>query len=102
MFFTGCKQSAGRQADQIHSVGVGTGFIEIVDSPDQASVDIAPCAEVLHVQVAYRQDMRNFVEVGTSLGPHLQPAVEGRAKKWKEGGRHPLVLQAQVRLDDAN
>jgi hypothetical protein len=47
-----------RQPDQVERVGVQTRLIEIVHAPHQPSIGVAPSPEVLHVQIAHRQDAR--------------------------------------------
>jgi len=48
------QQSASGKPHQIHGVGVDAGLIEVVYSPDEAAIDIAPGAEVFNVEVADR------------------------------------------------
>jgi hypothetical protein len=75
-------------------------FVEIVDAPDQAALDVAPGAKILDMQVAYGQHARSFGEFGTDLGPYLRPAVVGGPQERKNLGLHVLVLDAEVGLHD--
>jgi len=48
----GCEMGANSQTHQIDGIGHGPGFIEIIDSPDEAAFNVAPGAEILHVEIA--------------------------------------------------
>src|SRR5579859_5527917 len=97
--FDGQMRAYG-EADQIVGVGHGIGFVEIVDAPDEAAFRIAPGAEILDVQVAYREQLRTLGEFGTDLGPELRPAVVGGAQKREDRSLHVAVLRVQISLDD--
>ncbi len=97
----GGEVGAYGQADQIDGVGRGPGFVEIVDAPDQAALDVAPGAEIFHVEIAYGQDFWGMCEVGTDLRPELRPAVVGGAEEHEAVLLHVGVLQAEVFLVDA-
>src|SRR5258705_1295017 len=87
---------AGDEADQIEHVGHFSGFVEIVDAPDQAAVLIAPGPEILQVQIADRQHLWRVHQVRTPSADLLRPAEIGRAKENERAFRHPLVLVADV------
>ena len=61
---------------------------------------VAPGAEIFHVQVADRENARGFGEIGANLRPDLRPAVIGGAEKGKDLRLHAGVLEAEVLLDD--
>ena len=91
--------SAYGQADQIVGIGHGVSFVEVVDAPDQASLHVAPGAEIFNVQIADRQHLRSIGEIGTDLRPDLRPAVESGSQKRKYRRLHVEVFEAQVVLD---
>ena len=80
----GSQMSTHGEADEIVGVGHGMGFVEVVDAPDQAAFNVAPGAEIFHVQVAHRQHARSLGKFGAHLRPDLRPAVIGSAQKWKD------------------
>ena len=102
MVFSRRQQRTGRQPHQVHRVGEEAGLVEIVDSPHQPPIGISPGAEVLHVQVADRQETRHVIQFRAHLGPYLHPTIESRPKEWKKGRRHLLVLEPQIGLDNSD
>ena len=48
---------AGKEANQIHGIGGGPGFIEIIDAPDEPAFEVAPGAEIFDVQIADGEDL---------------------------------------------
>ena len=77
------QMGADRQADEIVGVGHGMGFVEIVDAPDEAALDVAPGAEILDMQVADGQHVRGLGKIGTDLRPDLRPAIKVARRKGK-------------------
>ena len=71
-------------------------FVEIVDAPDQAALDVAPGAEVLDVQISHRQHPRGAIFGGADLGPALHPAIEGGAQKEKYVFGHGLMFALEI------
>ena len=65
----GGEVGADGEANQIDGIGHGPGFIEIVDTPDEAAFDVAPGAEVLDMKVADGEHARGLGEIGTYLWP---------------------------------
>ena len=59
---------AGGQAHQIDGVGQLVDFVEIVDAPDQAAFDVAPGAEIFHVQIAHGEHVRGAASSAQTLG----------------------------------
>src|SRR5579871_217499 len=92
--------SAHRESDEIISEREGMGFVEIVNAPDQATLDVAPGAEVLHVQIADCQHLRGPGKFWTDLRPHLRPAVVSRAQERENSCLHVVVFELQVFLND--
>jgi len=76
------------------------GFVEIIDSPDQAALDVSPCTEIFHVKVTDCQNMRSLSEIGADLWPYLCPAIVSGAQKGKDIGLHVGVFEAKVLLDN--
>ena len=96
----GCQVRAHGQANQVVGVGHGVSFVEVVNAPNQAAFNVAPRAEVLHMQVADSQYTRTCGQLRTNLGPHLRPTVIRGTQERKYRGFHILVFEAKVRLDD--
>ncbi len=76
------------------------GFVEIIDSPDQASLDVSPCPEIFNVKVTHCQNMRSLGEIRADLRPYLCPAIISGTQKGKDIGLHVGVFEAKVLLDD--
>lgn len=88
--------SADGKADQVDGIGHGPGFVEIVDTPDEAALDVAPGAEVFYVEIADGEDLRSVGEIGTDLRPDLRPAVVGGAEEHEDIRLHVRVFEAEV------
>ena len=101
-FFPSRHQRTRRQPHQVHGVGIHTGFIKIVNSPHQPPIGVSPGAEVLHVQIAHRQNMRHLVEFRTNLRPHLNPAIKRSPKERKKTRPHLRVLEPQIGLNPSD
>ena len=91
---------AGRETRYIERVDGGPGFVEVVDSPNEPALFIAPGAEVLDVQVADSENRGSFGQLGANFRPELEPAVKRRAKEGKSGVGHVLMLQSNVLAHD--
>ena len=87
---------AGRQPDQVDGVRHAADFVEVVEAPDQAAFDVAPRAEIFHVQIADREHLGSFRALGADLGEQLGPAVKGRAKEGENGRPHGLVFGREI------
>ncbi len=87
---------AGGQAHQIDGVGQLVHFVEIVDAPYQTALDVAPGAEVLHVQISDREHPRSARFIRADLGPELHPAVEGGAQEGEHVLSHGLMLPPEI------
>src|SRR5258708_7841189 len=75
------------------------GFVEVVDSPNEAALNVAPCAEVLDMQIAHGQYVRRFGQFRTHLRPNLRPAIKSRAQKRKHRRLHAGVFEEEILLD---
>ena len=75
-------------------------FVEIVNAPDQASLGVAPGAEVLDVQIADGQTARPIGDGPAEHRPALNPPVEGGAQEHERTLAHPFVLLPQIGSDD--
>ena len=93
------EMRADGQANEIVGVGHGIGFVEIVDAPDEAALDVAPGAEIFDVKIADGEHLRGFSQVGADLRPDLRPAIVGGAKKGKDSSLHVGVLEVEILLD---
>src|SRR5208283_4669308 len=91
---------AGKQANEVHGIGGGPSFIEIVDAPDEAALEVAPGAEIFDVQIADGENLGSAGEFGADDGPQLRPAIEGSAEEGKSVESHVAVLQSNVRTDE--
>ncbi len=87
---------ADGEADEIDGVGHGPGFVEVVDAPDEAALDVAPGAEILDVKVANGENFWSLGKIGTDFRPELHPAVVGGAEEGKDFRLHALVLEAEI------
>ena len=96
----GCQYGAGGKPDEIAGKGQLAGVVEVVDSPHQPLLRVAPHTEVLDVQIADRkQDV--LVSRGKPrayLGPPLDPAVESRPQKGERPRPHLAVLVLEQAL----
>src|ERR1051325_6588731 len=65
---------AGRAADEVNRVRRGPGLVQVIDAPDEATLQVAPGAEVLDVKVADGENRGNGSKVLAEMRPELQPA----------------------------
>lgn len=77
------EMGANGEPHQIDGVSHRPGFVEVVDAPNQAALDVTPCPEVLNMKIAYRENAWSPRQFGTDLGPELRPAVVGGTKERK-------------------
>ena len=78
----------------------GEGFVEVVDSPDEAAFGVAPGAEVLDVEIADAEDGWSLGEFLASFRPVLKPAIEGGAEEGERILRHERMFERDVLADD--
>src|SRR5580765_1538546 len=93
-------QGARAEAHQVLRIRQRRGFVEIVHTPDQASLGVAPGGEVLPVQGADAQRAGCRGRLAADLWPQLRPAVEGGAQEREHVLRHEPVLQIKVALQN--
>ena len=74
-------------------------FIKIIHAPYEAALRIAPCTEILGMDVADAQHAWGIFEFRTDRFDALCPAEVGRAKENKGAFPHPFVLVRKVGLD---
>src|SRR5262249_41614750 len=77
-----------------------SGFVELINSPDEAAVDIAPAAEILKVNVADGENLGGVAQIGTDGWDRFRPAPIGRAQKRKRCFAHLIVLAREVGFDN--
>ena len=100
MLFLDRQIGAGKESNQVHGIGSGPRFIEIVHTPDEPAFEVAPSAEILDVQITNGQDLRCAREFGADDRPPLRPAIEGGAQEWKSRAGHVAVLEVDVGADE--
>src|SRR4029077_11469470 len=102
MIFIRRQERAGRQSHQIMRERQPASLIEIVYTPDQPSLSIAPGAKVLRVKIPNGKHDVLFLgsKFGALLRPQLRPAVERRAQKLKGIVRHRLMLLFDLEIED--
>src|SRR6202049_5193920 len=91
---------AGRQAHQIIRIGQRIGFVEVIDTPGQPTLGVAPSSKTADMQISHRQYFGSIPQVGAYLRPKLSPPVKRPAEKEEGAFSHLLVLQSQVGFDD--
>src|ERR1700730_6841578 len=91
---------AGRQAHQIICIRQGIRFVEIIDTPGQPTLRVAPGSETADMEISYCQYFRSITHAGAYVRPKLSPPVKRSAKKEERVFSHLLMLQSQVGFDD--
>src|ERR1700756_2461897 len=92
--------NAYREANEVIGVSKRVGLIEVVYTPDQAALNVAPCTEILDVKIANSERARSFGEIAADIGPELSPAIVGGAEEREDGRFHGGVLQAEIFFDN--
>src|SRR5581483_4392296 len=88
-------------SNEVARVGRVAHLVQIVYAPDQPSLDVAPGAEILDVQVADRSDGRGIGHGPADSGPLLYPTIEGTAEEDEGTLLQPFMFSDQIRTDDA-
>jgi hypothetical protein len=70
-----CEVSADGESHKIVGIRQGVRFVEVIHAPDQATLGIPPCSEILDVQVSNRQDVWTFGQFRADQRPHLRPPM---------------------------
>src|ERR1039457_2142023 len=92
---------AGRQPHQIICIRQRIRFVEIIDTPGQPTLRIAPSPKTANMEISYCQYFGGITQAGTYVRPKLSPPVKRPAEKEERVFSHLLVLQSQVGFDDA-
>src|SRR6202049_451381 len=91
---------AGRKAHQIICIRQRIRFVEIIDTPGQPTLSIAPSPKTADMEISYCQYFGGITQAGTYFRPELSPPVKRPAEKEERAFSHSLVLQSQVSFDD--
>ena len=83
---------ACRKPNQIVGVGQWVSFVEVIYTPGEPALRIAPGAEAVGVQIAISEDVRRITQISADLRPYLGPAVKRSPKKHEQIGFHLLVF----------
>src|ERR1022692_2593036 len=87
---------ARRQAHQIICIRQRIRFVEVIDTPGQPTLGVAPSSKTADMQISYRQYFGSITQVGAYLRPKLSPPVKRPAEKEEGAFSHLLVLQSQM------
>src|ERR1039457_5783014 len=91
---------AGRQAHQITCIRQRIRFVEIIDTPGQPALRVAPGSKTADMEISYCQYFGGITQAGAYVRPELSTPVKCPAEKEEWAVSHSLVLQSQVGLDD--
>src|ERR1039458_4770550 len=91
---------AGRQAHQIICIRQRIRFVEIIDTPGQPTLRVAPGSKTADMEISYCQYFGSITQAGAYVRPELSPPVKCPAEKEEWAVSHLLVLQSQVGFDD--
>src|SRR5262249_26105834 len=89
-------QDARAKPDKVVRVRKQRRLIKVVQPPNEAAFNVAPCAEVFDMDVADTDDQRRPRLARAKLRECLRPPVERRAQKREVSGRHFRVLVLEV------
>src|ERR1700726_3955094 len=64
---------AGRQAHQIICIRQGIRFIEIIDTPGQPTLRVAPGSKTSDMEIPYGQYFGSITQAGAHVRPKLSP-----------------------------
>src|SRR5512135_521328 len=90
------EERARGESDQVARVRQRPGLVIVVHAPHQPALEVAPRAEVLHVEITHREDLRSIQQSGTDHRPALRPAEERSSEEGEGCLRHRRVLAPQV------
>src|SRR5487761_1081729 len=85
---------AGRQAHQIICIRQRIRFVEIIDTPGQPTLRIAPSPKTADMEISYCQYFGGITQAGAYFRPNLSPSVKCPAEKQERAFSHSLVLQS--------
>src|SRR5450755_1592554 len=93
---------AGRQAHQIISIRQRIRFVEIIDTPGQPTLRVAPGSKTADMEISYCQYFGGITQVDAYFRPKLSPPVKRPTEKEERAFSHLRVLQSQVGFDDGS
>src|ERR1700686_5363832 len=91
---------AGGQAHQIICIRQRIRFVEIIDTPAQPTLRVAPGSKTADMEISYCQYFGGITQAGAYVRPKLSPPVKRPAEKEERAFSHLLLLQSQVCFDD--
>jgi len=91
---------AGRQAHQIIFIRQRIRFVEIISTPAQATLRVAPGSKTVDMEISYCQYFGGITQAGAYVRPKLSPPVKRPTEKEERAFSHFLVLQSQMGFDD--
>src|SRR6202521_3088386 len=91
---------AGRQAHQIICIRQRIRFVEIINTPAQATLRVAPGSKTADMEISCCQYFGGITQAGAYVRPKLSPPVKRPTEKEERAFSHFLVLQSQVGFDD--
>src|SRR5262252_3952671 len=94
------QMGAGGQAHQVDCVGQAADLVEIIHTPDQAALAVAPGSEIFHVQISHAEQLRSVHQACADARKKLRPAIKRSAKKTERTLRHQTVLESQIAADE--
>src|SRR5450755_2329763 len=87
---------AGRQAHQVICIRQRIRFVEIIDTPGQPTLRVAPGSKTADMEISYCQYFGGITQAGAYVRPKLSPPVKCPAEKEEWAVSHLRVLQSQV------
>jgi hypothetical protein len=97
--FASSQKRACGQANEVERVGHDRGIVEVVGTPDQASLSVAPGPEVLQMRIADRKNLRRRRKTWTDIEDRLGPAPVSRTQEDEAVRAHLRVFPDNIRLD---
>src|ERR1017187_5443211 len=91
---------AGRQAHQVICIRQRIRFVEIIDTPGQPTLRVAPGSKTADMEISYCQYSWSIAQAGAYVRPKLSPPVKCPAEKEEWAVFHLLMLQSQGGFDD--
>src|ERR1017187_9195106 len=69
------------QAHQVICIRQRIRFVEVINTPGQPTLAVAPSSKTADMQISYRQYFGSITQVGAYLRPKLSPPVKRPAEK---------------------
>src|ERR1022692_3339879 len=86
---------AGPQAHQIICIRQRIRFVEIINTPGQATLRVAPGSKTADMEISYCQYSGGITQAGAYVWPKSSPPVKCPAEKEEWAVSHLRVLQSQ-------